>query len=175
MPFATDDWMNAVEEQTVNAYKEDADLGSGGDLAITTWPEELPDNFNQYPEVELPVLITVCQNVTVDHNDEAGIPDGQIINFFVDTFVILSAAAQLERDQTAKEHLARVVRVLIQQYKSGKNLSDLPSALDWADSGGVLGVDILSATWEQGDAQSNFRVVGTVEAVVSVSFQITGD
>jgi|TARA_Y100000310_G_scaffold473_1_gene535 hypothetical protein len=175
MSFATDDWLNAVEEQTVLALQEDADLGTGGALEIVTWDEELKESPADYRDVELPALTVVCAGVS--NGEIVGVPEGLELDFQVEIWVTISAAQKSEREKALKEYLARVVRVMLQQTASSKQLSDLPAALDWADSGGVRKVDISGVTWNEGQTEQShvFRGVGVVETIVSIDFQITGD
>ena len=177
--YASDNTFNVLEEHVIHALQADADLGTGGPLAVTTWEQEVKADAGQYADVELPVIAVSCETVTEGESEGVGVPEGMTLSFPVQIWWIDTAAEEKRRKQKAKESLARIVRVMLQQHLPSKQLKlssgeKLPSSLDWADSGSVS-VQLVSAAFDDGQINNVFRTVGLVEVVVSVDFQITGD
>jgi|TARA_Y100000310_G_scaffold331632_1_gene405562 hypothetical protein len=178
--YASDNWINVVEEHATHALQADGDLGTSGALEIQTWDEELREDAAQYTDQQLPAIVVNCQSMVPDFDaEEEGVPDGISITFPIQVWWIGTAADRQRRVLKAKESLARIVRVLMQQHLTSKQLQlstgeKLPASLEWGVGGSVT-VRVTGADFDDGEVSSQFRAVGLVEADITISFTITGD
>lgn len=172
MAYSKDDTFNVIEDHLTRALQDDTDLKTGGSLAITTWDQELRFDASHYQDNELPALISL-----------AGVPsdggmiaiDGMQVNFPIEVVVVISAADEQRRAKLAKEYLARVYRVLIQQHVTSKRLKALPEALDFAAQSSV-DLTVTSGDFDSGEVQGVTRAVAVIEATVSIILTIgSGD
>lgn len=170
---ATDNWFNVVEYYVAEALKLDPDLKAAGPLAITTWEAEPRDSPALYNDNELPAIS--CECLGLAGLEETSVPEGTQVTFSVVVWITCTGGARSQRRLTVKEYAARVVRCLLQQHAPTKQFASLPSALDWAESGGVQPVVVVDVGWDAGDVESVAREVAAVRFLLPMAFQITLD
>ena len=176
--YATDDWLNIVEEHVKEALQADAKLGTGGDLEIKTWEEEHRQDLGTYEEHFLPacsIEVTIgapATDPTMGQDEFA---------FGASLLVVVggsSGGAKLSQvKKNAKHYGARVLRTLMQQQQSGKQLADLPADLSEGEVGAVR-VAVQSVEPFAGTSERNQSVLrGWVEilALVFVTFNVPED
>lgn len=162
-----DDVWNLIEEHIIEALQADADLGTGGELAIATWETELPEDVGVYQANLLPA---VAVEVTGQYAEELiGIPDLADWTYDV-TIVVTVAGGTLTQVKTrTKRYVARIIRCLLQQHRTDKQLNTLTSEMEGADPYSVR-VNIASSGTVAGRVTngSGLRGVGEIAATVTV-------
>ena len=166
--YASDDWLNVIEDHLTRALQDDADLGTDGDLEITTWDQELRHDAASYMDTELPACITQCKLPV--NGSMVGV-DQLRIGFPIQVWFALSAADEQRRQKLAKEYLARGLRVLLQQHVPGKLLKSLPANMDFATNS-TIEIDINSGDFESGEVEGVTRAVVQIDATLWIILTI---
>lgn len=130
--FSNWDIYNVISEHLIETLQTDAELGSGGSLEIATWDAEPRETASEYNDHELPAIA-----VDVAHSGNEINPLSKLTASTYSAVIITTTGGQADLTtvkQLAKRIAARIERVLRQQGRATKQLSDVTADLEGAMS-----------------------------------------
>jgi hypothetical protein len=142
--FSNWDVYNVISEHVIEVLQADTEFAALGSLEIATWDAEPRETAAEYNDHELPAI-----SVDVVHSGQEINPLSKMTSSTYSVVVITTTGGQADLTtvkQLAKRIAARVERVLRQQNRANKQLSDVTADLEGANTDSLRLTNVATLT-----------------------------
>jgi len=142
--FSSWDTYNVIAEHVIETLQTDTELATAGSVEIATWESEPRETAAEYNDHELPAV-----SVDVVHAGQEIIPLSKMTSATFSVVIITTTGGQaslIAAKQMAKRIAARIERVLRQQNRANKQLSDVATDLEGGMSDSLRLTNVATLT-----------------------------